>query len=304
MTRIPGTLVQLVVGDFNGDGKSRPGRNSPAPGHLHHHQPQHLEPASPHPDASGWLATSTATGRGLPGRVQPAPGQIYIHHQPELPGPHPRHFVLRRWPATSTATGKPIWPGSTAPGTSTTPPIGAPGPASPALWFGLAWPGDFTATGQDLLAGVNSVGAIWNTTNRKHLDPHPVLVPQPGGRRLHGDGKADLAGPNSAGRIDTTTNRSTWTPICVSTRLAGVVILSCFIFIEGLRTRRARHNSPAPRWGFDRPCSRWPGTDSAARPSRGRRSPAKLTGPRPRAIYAGYLGNILQLTSQVPNDPQ
>ncbi|MDZ7622683.1 MAG: tectonin domain-containing protein [Candidatus Competibacteraceae bacterium] len=146
-------------------------------------------------------------------------------------------------------------------GTSTTPPTGAPGPASPALWFAG---GDFNGDGKADLAGVNGaghiytttdrstwtrtrhfgpvrvagdfahhgkahlalgqeqVGAIWYTTNRSTWTHIPGTLVQLVAGDFDGDGKADLAGVNSAGAIYYTTNRSTWTPIPgVLTRLAG-----------------------------------------------------------------------------------
>jgi hypothetical protein len=72
---------------------------------------------------------------------------------------------------------------------------------------------DLNGDGIDDLAGVNSAGAVYYTTNRSAWSPIPGVLTQLVAGDLNGDGRANLVGLNSAGHIYYTTNLTTWTRI-------------------------------------------------------------------------------------------
>jgi hypothetical protein len=81
--------------------------------------------------------------------------------------------------------------------------------------------GDFNGDGKADLAGLNSNGAIYYSTNLTTWYNIPGALSRLVTGDFNGDGKADLAGLNSKGASYYTTNCSVWTPI--SGQLYGLV---------------------------------------------------------------------------------
>jgi hypothetical protein len=73
--------------------------------------------------------------------------------------------------------------------------------------------GDFDGDGLSDLAGLNSVGSIYYTTDRLHWTNIPGALKQLVARDFDGDGLSDLAGLNSAGNIYYTTDLLHWTNV-------------------------------------------------------------------------------------------
>ncbi|MBK8509997.1 MAG: hypothetical protein IPL51_15570 [Candidatus Competibacteraceae bacterium] len=82
---------------------------------------------------------------------------------------------------------------------------------------------DFNGDGRADLAGVNSAGGIYYTTDLSHWNNIPGALSRLVAGDLNGDGRADLAGVNSAGGIYYTTDLSRWNniPGALSRLVAG-----------------------------------------------------------------------------------
>lgn len=73
--------------------------------------------------------------------------------------------------------------------------------------------GDLNGDGRMDLAGVNSAGQIYYSTNLSTWTHIPGTLTQLVARDLNGDGRVDLAGVNSGGQIYYSTNLTNWTPL-------------------------------------------------------------------------------------------
>jgi len=73
--------------------------------------------------------------------------------------------------------------------------------------------GDLNGDGRADLAGVNSAGYIYYSTNLKNWTRIPGALVRVVSGDFDGDGRADLAGVNSAGNIYYTLTLGPWTNI-------------------------------------------------------------------------------------------
>ena len=79
-----------------------------------------------------------------------------------------------------------------------------------ALGASCGVPGDLNGDGKAELAGLNSSGNIFYSTNLASWNYIPGLLSQLVTGDFNGDGWADLAGINSSGNIFYSTNLTTW----------------------------------------------------------------------------------------------